>query len=86
MLSVLNLLAVAEGPIYWIAMIVGGVLGLIFATQLVDLAILLLSSIAGAALVADGARNLFALDNTATVILAVVLAIVGILIQSRARR
>jgi hypothetical protein len=63
----------------WLLALTGGILGAILALMLLDWALIILSSLIGASLISQALPS----DQTATVLFVIVLAISGILIQSR---
>ena len=67
-----------QQSVWWIALL-GGVLGALLALMMLEWALIILSSLIGANLVSQA----LPLDQTATVLLAILLAISGIVIQSR---
>lgn len=69
-----------EGPpyVWWFALL-GGILGGLLALMLLDWALIILSSLVGANLVSQA----LSFDHAATLLLVIILAISGILIQSR---
>ena len=67
-----------EHYVWWLALL-GGILGGILALMLLDWALIIFSSLIGANLISQA----LPLDQAATVLFVVVLAISGILIQSR---
>ena len=68
-----------------IAYVVAGVVGAILLVTVFDWALIVLSSVAGAALISVSAEQLLQIPPTATTALIIILAVVGILIQSRRR-
>ena len=64
--------------VWWIALL-GGILGALLALMLLDWALIILSSLIGANLVSQA----LPLDQATTILLAILLAISGIVIQSR---
>jgi hypothetical protein len=83
-------LALAHGaeipgePIVWLA--VGAILGAIIAALVMDWAIIVLSSLAGAAAIVGTARAQFDLEATVAMLLVVALALLGIVVQGRRLR
>jgi Domain of unknown function (DUF4203) len=63
----------------WLLALVGGILGAILALMLLDWALIILSSLIGASLISQT----LPFDQAATILFVIILAISGILIQSR---
>jgi hypothetical protein len=76
-LAVARTMGIPGEPLVWFA--VGGILGAIIAALVMDWAIIVLSSLAGAAAIVGS----FQLDSTIAAVLFVVLAVVGIVAQGR---
>ncbi len=70
----------------WLAFLIGGALGAIFLALTFDWGLIVISALVGAWLVADALRALLALDGSLATLLALVLAVVGIVIQARSIR
>jgi len=67
-----------DGQVQTVAMLVAGVVGAIFASLLFDWALIFLSSLVGAAILVEA----FGLEQQATIVVMVVLAVAGISIQA----
>jgi len=79
LLSLAGVVGMDSGILAWVAFLVGGVLGIVLLTWLVDWALILLSSIGGGLIIV---RSLGMPDMVGFVAL-IVLSIVGIAIQAR---
>jgi len=80
MLVFLDWLKIDTGNYYWIALILGGIIGAIFASILFDWTLIILSSIVGSVLVV---QNLpFDLQTMIIGVIFIVLTLVGVAIQS----
>ena len=79
LLSLAGVVGMDSGILAWVAFLVGGVLGIVLLTWLVDWALILLSSIGGGLIIV---RSLGMPDMVGFIAL-IVLSIVGIAIQTR---
>ncbi len=79
LLSLAGVVGMGSGILAWVAFFVGGILGIILLTWLVDWALILLSSIGGGLIIV---RSLGMPDMVGFIAL-IVLSIVGIAIQAR---
>lgn len=68
-------------PHIW--MLVGGIIGAIIAAMVMDWAIIILSSLAGSAAIMAGVSAYWQPDRNIGTILFIVLAVIGVIIQSR---
>jgi hypothetical protein len=84
----ISLLNLSLGGYWWAAVIAGGVLGFILVTGIFDLALVLLSSYAGANLILNGARGLMgdALTPTYVTLGLLVLMGIGLVVQMGQKR
>jgi len=73
------ILGLTTGSMYWVLLLIGGIIGLILIIILFDWALIILSSLVGAGLIAESVP----LAHSGALILFFVLAIAGILVQSR---
>ena len=78
----LHVAALTTGNTYWIIFLIGGIIGLILIIILFGWALIILSSLVGAGLITEN----LSLSHSGALILFFVLAIAGILIQSRLLR
>ncbi|RPI22892.1 MAG: TMEM198/TM7SF3 family protein [Chloroflexota bacterium] len=74
----LSILQVDLGDLSWLAYIVGGIIGAVLLFVLFDWALIILSSLTGAGLIAQAVPA----DDTARVVLFAVLTIIGIIVQA----
>ena len=79
LLSLAGMVGMDSGILAWVAFLIGGVLGIVLLTYLVDWALILLSSLGGGLIIV---RSL-GMPNVVGFIALIVLAIVGIAIQTR---
>ena len=77
LLALTSIVGLDQGPLGWIAYIVGGIIGILLVTLLFDWAVITLSSLAGAALVVQA----FSLQRVAGGLLLTVLFFAGVIIQ-----
>jgi hypothetical protein len=80
--TILNLCGIAIGEFYWLAYAVGGVVGAVLLVLVFDWALIVLSSLTGAALIVQANRS----ENALEIGLFVALTVLGILIQGRVVR
>ena len=84
-LALLRLFGIdASGVIWLVAAIIGGFIGLGLVSAVVDWALIILSSIAGANMVANATHSVDIVRQIPLLIVVAVLALVGIVVQSRA--
>jgi hypothetical protein len=81
-LNLIALLGLGSGEFSWVPYIFGGIAGALLLSVLFDWALILLSSLAGATLVAQSLPQLLAVDQNAVTLIFVVLLILGFLIQA----
>jgi len=67
------------GGMYWVLFLIGGIIGLILIVILFDWALIILSSLVGAGLITESVH----VAHSGALLLFIVLAIAGILVQSR---
>ncbi|MBV6396314.1 MAG: hypothetical protein HFACDABA_01912 [Anaerolineales bacterium] len=77
--SLAGLLGVDTGLIYWTLFVIGGIGGALLISMFFDLALIWLSSLAGASLIVGA----FSLDNPWRVMLFLVLLLIGVVAQAR---
>ena len=75
---VITLLNTTLGGYWWAAVIAGGLLGFILVMGIFELALVLLSSFAGANLILNGARGLMGASLTPTLITVGLIVLIGI--------
>jgi hypothetical protein len=80
--AILTLLTLEGSPYLWLFALIGGAIGAILALILLDWALIFLSSLVGASLICQA----LLLQQGMAVVVFVVLAAIGILIQSRLTR
>lgn len=84
-LALLRLFGIDASGIMWLVVaIIGGAIGLGLVSAVVDWALIILSSIAGANMVANSTRSVEIIRDLPALIVVVVLALIGIVVQSRA--
>ena len=66
----------------WVVFIVGGIAGALLLSMVFDLALIILSSAAGAGLIADTLMSAFSLQKLAVAIIFLILFAIGIAVQS----
>jgi hypothetical protein len=71
-----------HGWLPWLAFVVGGIIGVILVGMFLDWALISLSSLAGAALVAEALN----LQNGIAVVVFVILTVIGVVFQARELR
>jgi len=81
-LSALKALRLETTAFSWLIVVVGGIVGVMLALVLLDWALILLSSISGAALIAQSSQ-LLGWYRVPAVVVFVIAAVVGIIVQAR---
>jgi hypothetical protein len=79
----LGVSAANSSTAYWVAYGIGGVIGFILLWAFFDWALIVLTSVAGAGGIVQGLRELTSLSATWQIVLFVVLAVIGIVVQAR---
>jgi uncharacterized membrane protein YsdA (DUF1294 family) len=82
LMTVLERFGLDSAPWPWLVFIIGGIIGLVIVAKLFDWALIILSSIAGAAFVVQGLDVAKLLDA----LLILILSTAGIVIQTRLKR
>lgn len=82
--AILDAVRVQTGNYYWIAILIGGIIGAIFMTVLFDWTLIIISSLIGGWMIA---QNLpVALEQPLPFVIFILLSIVGIVIQAGMKR
>jgi hypothetical protein len=81
-MELLRVMNVAVGQYGWVAYLVGGVIGALLVLALFDWALIFLSSLSGAALIAQNAP----VDRSLSAVIMIVLLIAGIMVQAALMR
>jgi hypothetical protein len=79
-------LGIRDGLVTLGAGLIAGIVGALLSIAVLDWALIVLSSLAGASLLAEGAQRLLAVPPLAGSVLVIVLAAIGTLLQARALR
>jgi hypothetical protein len=82
MIWLLDLVGLGDGQFSWIPFILGGIVGVVFVGFLFDWALIVLSSLVGALLVTRSLDLAVNLNSAASNLIAILLAIAGVVIQA----
>jgi len=77
---------ITAGVPAWVVYLVAGIVGLVLVRMLFEWALILLSSLAGAALIVAGVEGRVALSPGLAVLLVIAVALIGIVVQAGLRR
>ncbi len=81
--AIFQLFEMGTGDLFWIAYVIGGIIGAVTMYLIFDWALILISSLAGALLTVQGIDQIMATGPQFNMLLAAILLLTGMVIQAR---